>query len=104
MFWIGKRETTRSEEIAYYLMGIFDVNMPLLYGARLKKAFVRLQEEIMRGSDDQSIFAWVDEKAAPDKCLGLLATDPKYFRDFKNINSIGAHCYSPPSESSFGLG
>ncbi|KAH7304359.1 heterokaryon incompatibility protein-domain-containing protein [Rhexocercosporidium sp. MPI-PUGE-AT-0058] len=57
MSWAAKRETTRSEDMAYCLMGIFDVNMPLLYGERMKKAFIRLQEEIMKSSDDQSIFA-----------------------------------------------
>jgi hypothetical protein len=88
MSWAAKRETTRSEDMAYCLMGIFDVNMPLLYGEGIKKAFIRLQEEIMRSSDDQSIFAWVDEKTAPDKLSGLLATDPKYFLKSKNIESI----------------
>lgn len=38
-------------------MGIFDVNMPLLYGEG-KKAYVRLQQEIMRATDDHSLFAW----------------------------------------------
>jgi hypothetical protein len=57
MSWASKRETTRSEDTAYCLLGIFDVNMPLLYGEG-EKAFVRLQEEIMKNSDDQSLFAW----------------------------------------------
>ncbi|PMD14701.1 hypothetical protein NA56DRAFT_664564 [Hyaloscypha hepaticicola] len=55
MSWAAKRETTRSEDMAYCLMGIFDVNMPLLYGEGMDKAFIRFQEEIMRSSDDQSI-------------------------------------------------
>ena len=32
MSWASKRKTTRVEDIAYSLMGIFEVNMPLLYG------------------------------------------------------------------------
>lgn len=51
------RTTTRPEDIAYCLLGLFNVNMPLLYGEG-GKAFVRLQEEIMKVSDDHSIFAW----------------------------------------------
>ncbi|KAF2201152.1 hypothetical protein GQ43DRAFT_448996 [Delitschia confertaspora ATCC 74209] len=51
MSWAAKRETTRVEDMAYCLLGIFDVNMPLLYGEG-EKAFVRLQEEIMKDSDD----------------------------------------------------
>jgi hypothetical protein len=49
MQWASKRETTRIEDQAYCLMGIFDINMPLLYGEG-QKAFIRLQEEIMRGT------------------------------------------------------
>ncbi|KAF9695156.1 hypothetical protein EKO04_007039 [Ascochyta lentis] len=57
MSWASKRVTTREEDIAYCLMGLFDVNMPLLYGEG-KKAFLRLQEAIIRGSEDQSILAF----------------------------------------------
>ncbi|KXH68946.1 hypothetical protein CSAL01_09189 [Colletotrichum salicis] len=52
MSWAAKRETTRLEDRAYSLMGLFDVNMPLLYGEG-EKAFFRLQEEITKKSDDE---------------------------------------------------
>lgn len=45
--WASNRETTREEDMAYCLMGLFDVNMPLLYGEGAK-AFIRLQEETVR--------------------------------------------------------
>jgi hypothetical protein len=57
MSWASQRTTTRIEDVAYSLLGIFDVNMPMLYGEG-KKAFQRLQEEILRSSSDQSLFAW----------------------------------------------
>lgn len=57
MSWAAKRETTRVEDRAYSLMGIFGVNMPTIYGEG-EEAFIRLQEEIMKRTDDQSIFAW----------------------------------------------
>ena len=57
MSWMSKRRTSRREDVAYCLMGLFDVNMPLLYGEG-EKAFYRLQLEIMKTSDDESIFAW----------------------------------------------
>lgn len=57
MSWASNRETSRVEDIAYCLFGIFDVNMPLLYGEG-PKAFLRLQEEIMKYDQDQSLFAW----------------------------------------------
>jgi len=56
--WAAKRNTTRQEDRAYSLMGLFDVNMPLLYGEGGEKAFERLQREIMKQSSDDSIFAW----------------------------------------------
>jgi len=42
MSWASERETTRTEDTAYCLLGIFGVNMPLLYGEG-SKAFIRLQ-------------------------------------------------------------
>lgn len=59
MSWAAKRRTTREEDIAYSLLGIFDVNMPLLYGEGTR-AYRRLQEEIIKQSSDESIFAWDD--------------------------------------------
>lgn len=57
MSWASGRETTRIEDQAYCLMGIFGVNMPLLYGEG-GAAFLRLQQEIIKSSSDHSIFAW----------------------------------------------
>lgn len=57
MSWASHREATRVEDAAYALLGIFYVNMPLLYGEG-SMAFIRLQEEIFKRSGDQSIFAW----------------------------------------------
>lgn len=57
MSWIAGRKTTREEDIAYCLLGIFDINMPLLYGEG-SNAFKRLQEEIIKQSTDHSLFAW----------------------------------------------
>jgi hypothetical protein len=68
MFWASQRITTKPEDIAYCLLGIFAVNMPLLYGEG-EQAFFRLQEEIMKTSDDQSIFAWEDQCLDDDVSL-----------------------------------
>ncbi|KAF4974306.1 hypothetical protein FZEAL_8774 [Fusarium zealandicum] len=57
MGWMAYRQTTRPEDVAYCLMGIFDINMPLLYGEGAK-AFLRLQEELLKKSQDQSILVW----------------------------------------------
>ncbi|KAH6681655.1 putative ankyrin repeat-containing protein [Halenospora varia] len=74
MSWASKRETTRIEDLAYCLMGMFGINMPLLYGEG-ERAFTRLEEEIMKVSDDYSLFAW----KSSEKHGGLLATSPAAF-------------------------
>lgn len=43
MSWASRRETSRVEDNAYCLLGIFGINMPLLYGEK-ERAFQRLQE------------------------------------------------------------
>ncbi|KAK1831848.1 heterokaryon incompatibility protein-domain-containing protein [Podospora conica] len=55
MTWAASRRTTRKEDVAYCLLGIFGINMSMLYGEG-DRAFARLQEEIIRTSDDESIF------------------------------------------------
>lgn len=81
MSWAAFRETTRPEDLAYCLMGLFSVNMPMLYGEGGERAFLRLQEELMKSSDDQSLFAWTDRAAArdPEIAGGLLAPSPSAF-------------------------
>ncbi|KAG2351654.1 hypothetical protein BDR07DRAFT_1284860, partial [Suillus spraguei] len=57
MSWLASRRTTKIEDMAYCMMGIFGVHMPVMYGER-KNAFVRLQKEIMNLTDDLSLFDW----------------------------------------------
>ncbi|RGP63931.1 hypothetical protein FSPOR_8258 [Fusarium sporotrichioides] len=80
MSWAADRVTTRKEDAAYSLMGLFGINMPLLYGEG-EKAFYRLQEEIMRVSDDHSLFAW----RYPGARGGLLAPTPAAFKYSSDI-------------------
>lgn len=76
MSWMSGRCTSREEDMAYCMLGLFNVSMPLLYGER-DKAFMRLQMEIIRISNDQSIFAWgLDTVLRYD----LLATRPEFFK------------------------
>ncbi|KAI1786356.1 HET-domain-containing protein [Ganoderma leucocontextum] len=57
--WAANRKTTREEDRAYSMLGIFDIHMPTLYGEG-DRAFRRLQEQIMQRIPDQSLFAWGD--------------------------------------------
>lgn len=60
MSWAARRQTTRPEDMAYSLLGIFGVNMPMLYGEGRHRAFYRLQEEILKKSEDLSLLLWTD--------------------------------------------
>jgi hypothetical protein len=92
MSWASKRVTKREEDIANCLLGIFDVNMPLIYGEG-PKAFRRLQEEILRNSSDESLFAWWREDSSSAQQqddtvhapCGLLAQSPSDFASSADI-------------------
>ncbi|KAK4182245.1 HET-domain-containing protein [Podospora australis] len=51
MSWASGRKTTRVEDEAFCLLGIFGVNMPMLYGEG-QNAFFRLQEEMLKHTED----------------------------------------------------
>ncbi|KAG1731137.1 hypothetical protein EDB19DRAFT_2009811 [Suillus lakei] len=57
MLWASKRRTTRIEDIAYCLIGIFNVSLMIAYGEG-NRAFFRLMEEIMKRYDKWDVFLW----------------------------------------------
>ncbi|KAI0743049.1 heterokaryon incompatibility protein-domain-containing protein [Daedaleopsis nitida] len=108
--WASRRETTRVEDEAYSLMGIFGVNIPVMYGEG-RRAFRRLQEEIMKQSPDHTLFVWGFRKSVtvselwehapwtnyPRKAVHaeadpssqfLLAPSPQAFTDSAHIQSL----------------
>lgn len=56
--WASRRKTTKVEDAAYCLLGIFNIAVPLLYGEG-KEAFQRLQREILQRELGDSVFAFV---------------------------------------------
>jgi hypothetical protein len=75
MSWAANRQTTRIEDRAYSVMGLFGIHMPMLYGEG-ENAFRRLQEEIIRTTPDDSIFAWRSREGSISSYCGLLARSP----------------------------
>lgn len=68
--WASDRQTTRDEDMAYCLLGLLDVNMPLLYGEGGHKAFLRLQERVITTREDCTMFlygemTWPREDSMP---------------------------------------
>jgi ankyrin repeat protein len=92
MSWAAKRETTKREDLAYCLQGIFDVKMSPIYGEGSEQAFLRLQEQIIKNCRDDSILAWSLDtqetsssrtmKAMPGR---ILAATPSDFANSGNI-------------------
>ena len=97
--WASKRKTKRLEDQAYCLLGLFGISMPLLYGEGAA-AFLRLQLELIKITDDETIFAWFRGRINSHKLLyvsednyylptqHLLATSPSAFAE-----SHGVHRY-----------
>ncbi|KAL8671554.1 MAG: hypothetical protein Q9168_003939 [Polycauliona sp. 1 TL-2023] len=103
MSWASHRQTTREEDIAYSLLGLFMVNMPLMYGEG-KNAFFRLQCEIIQSSSDESIFAWRDPAPSVfgvprSPYSGLLASSPEEFEGSGDIVPIHLDGYDRPPYS-----
>ncbi|KAL8646102.1 MAG: hypothetical protein Q9210_006320 [Variospora velana] len=97
MGWMAGRTTTEIEDIAYSMLGLLDISMPIYYGEGVK-AFMRLQRTLMESSSDESLFAWTtpakgltcyrrDDKTpvwAPNS-WGLLAPSPDCFSSYRDL-------------------
>ena len=102
MSWASARTTTVLEDEAYCLLGIFDVQMPLLYGEGAK-AFQRLQKEIIeQGLADQSLLVWAETPQNVDPhnkfFLPALAPSAAAFSKGGTVTRIGSPKMSWTSE------
>ncbi|OJT11985.1 Vegetative incompatibility protein HET-E-1 [Trametes pubescens] len=108
MSWNADRQTTRVEDRAYSLMGLFGVHMSPIYGEG-HNAFLRLQEEIIRTIPDQSIFTWghgctlksLSRTRPSHKSSigrpgfhGLLAQSPNDFRDYGGVSVLSSTTFA----------
>ncbi|KAJ8120805.1 hypothetical protein ONZ43_g2583 [Nemania bipapillata] len=115
MSWMAGRTTTRVEDIAYSMLGIFNVHMNTRYGEGME-AFMRLQQELLTASNlliDESLFAWRMPKpeAGIELCSprqeiewqegewGLLAASPEWFKHSGRVVIDGtSKIQRPPNE------
>jgi hypothetical protein len=77
--WVAHRHVTREEDEAYSLLGLFEVNMPLLYGEGRERAFIRLQEVIFNSKADHTLFLFRHSLHINDQ--PLLVDSPTRFCD-----------------------
>jgi hypothetical protein len=75
MVWASKRQTTRIEDMAYCLIGIFNIPLSIAYGEG-QMAFHRLQVEIVQRSHDRGLFAW---NGSPSSHNSMFAAGPDAF-------------------------
>ncbi len=78
MAWVGGRKTTREEDMAYSLFGIFDTHMPLLYGEGRERAFKRLWKEGEGAAESE-----VDWKLQQQRFAQLQDEDHQCLRDLR---------------------
>jgi hypothetical protein len=88
--WAAKRDTRRPEDVAYCLLGFFRVNMPLLYGEGAR-AFYRLQLELLKQTEDHTIFAWNPQPGDVFEAMGILAPSPRQFQDIPKVEKAPLH-------------
>ena len=78
MSWASCRDTKKSEDKAYCLLGILGSKMAPKYGEGAD-AFVRLQEEVFmkQGSEDYSVFLWTGDSFSHSG--GVFAVEPSLY-------------------------
>jgi hypothetical protein len=62
------RKTTRVEDAAYSLLGIFSMSLPVVYGEG-DKTLGRFLAQLLTSSGDTSIFAWTGRSGSFNSCL-----------------------------------
>lgn len=100
MSWMVGRATTKEEDIAYCMIGLFGITLAPIYGEGMR-AFTRLQETLMSSRFmDETLFAWKmptvnagdqyndsSDKWAADE-WGLLAPSPEWFAGSAGIRAV----------------
>jgi hypothetical protein len=95
MSWAAKRKTSRVEDIAYCLFGIFAVNMPLIYGEG-KKSFQRLQHELIKTYPyDHTLYAWGVVVNSPSLTAPSTGELPSWNQSDARRRLLGALAISP---------
>lgn len=110
--WMAGRTTTREEDVAYGMLGLFNITMTPQYGEG-QYAFLRLQHELLSKTTDESLFAWQmpDPTAGskfgiaslpeanwkPDE-WGLLAPTPDWFKSCNNMTIVGDKRITRPAQ------
>ncbi|KAI0203368.1 heterokaryon incompatibility protein-domain-containing protein [Astrocystis sublimbata] len=98
MSWASNIITKREEDMAYCLLGLFELTMPMIYGEGGEQAFARLQEMIIKHINDDSILVWginpktlMSATGKHDQTLRILASRPADFAKCHHVVSRSHH-------------
>ncbi|KAI6026048.1 hypothetical protein EDC04DRAFT_3066348 [Pisolithus marmoratus] len=97
--WASLRCTTRPEDIAYSLFGIFNIHLPILYGESAENALGRLLAEIISQSGDISVLDWVGEASPFHSCLPAQITSYRELPLSPCQRNLEEHPYIPSQQS-----
>ncbi|KAF8839136.1 HET-domain-containing protein [Paxillus ammoniavirescens] len=95
MRWASERKTTRIEDVAYSLLGIFDISLPIAYGEG-ERAFYRFMEAIAQRSIDPTLFAWTGKPSAHSNAL---PSSPACYYESRTLVAVPRTPRSAPLES-----
>ncbi|KIK78961.1 hypothetical protein PAXRUDRAFT_834331 [Paxillus rubicundulus Ve08.2h10] len=95
MRWASERKTTRVEDVAYSLLGIFDISLPIAYGEG-ERAFYRFMEAIAQRSTDPTLFAWTGK---PSEHSDALPSSPACYYESRIPVAVPHSPRSAPLES-----
>ncbi|KAJ8522665.1 hypothetical protein ONZ45_g790 [Pleurotus djamor] len=78
LHWASRRQTSRPEDMAYCLVGLLGLQLPIIYGEGYQGAFYRLQAEVIQRSEDRGIFFWT---GTPSSVNSMLAATVAEFQE-----------------------
>jgi len=102
MSFAAARTTTRVEDMAYCLLGLFGLTMPLLYGEGVR-AFARLQAEIVQRTHDASFLAWVDLRDRARRPTSSFAPNAAVYSPLAHVRSTSEGDRRPYELTNVGL-
>ncbi|KAI6018087.1 hypothetical protein BKA83DRAFT_4318249, partial [Pisolithus microcarpus] len=96
--WASSRLTTRPEDIAYSLFGIFNVHLPVLYGESAEHALGRLLTDIVSQSGDISVLDWVGQPSPFHSCF------PAHITSYQRLSMPPPHLSAEEQSSAISEG
>lgn len=99
MRWAAQRTTSRIEDMAYSLLGLFDVSMPIAYGDGAR-AFYKLMSTIAEQCTEPDFFAWAGKPSrwslalpSSPQCYGLKVTQSGHVTAATPLSALGDPTY-----------